>query len=588
MRVAVFRWKALAPLLLFGLVGLGLWLLFADRIARHTAESVGTTLVGAEVEIERVHLDLPHGRVEIHGLTVASPFEALQNLLQADALVADVDPLPLLEKKVVIDRLTATGLKFGTPRATDGRRGTASDGLMGQVNRWGDQLRVPALELATGKLEVGRLDPARLNTPRAAAELAARADSARRAWDDGLSGLGAAGTADSARRMVERLRGAKATDVQLLGDARRTLGELKQAQDRATALERSVTSGLAALHAGAAGLADARQRDYATARGLLKLPGLDAPDIGAALFGSVAVDRFQRALYWVQLGRRYMPPGLLPRATPGPKRARRAGETVRFPRAHEEPAFLLRTAELSVALGAVGGAPPRTYAASVSGVTSDPALYGRPATASAAAPGFRLGVLLDHVRPTPRDTAAASLAGVALPSLPLPSLPVRLEPGVGTMALSFSVQGDQVRARWTVQADRVRWTRDSGGTAAPSPIGDLVWRVVSGIPALEVSASLAGTIDRPQLAVSSNLDRALAERLRAVAGAEVAAAERRMRAQVDSLVNGHVAPAVAQVTALGGDVTRRLGGQRAQLDDARKALEQRLRELTRLPGVRLP
>jgi uncharacterized protein (TIGR03545 family) len=587
-RVAVFRWKALVPLLLFGVLGLGLWLVLADRIAQHTAESVGTTLVGAEVEIERVHLDLPHGRVEIHGLTVASPFEALQNLLQADVLVADVDPLPLLEKKVVIDRLAATGLKFGTARKTDGRTGGRSDGVIGQVTRWGKQLQVPALALPTGKISIDRLDPAQLNTPRAAAALAARADSARRAWDDGLSGLGAAATADSARRMVERLRGAKATDLKLLGDARRTLGELKQAQDRATALERSVTSGLAGLNAGAAGLADARQRDYAIARGLLKLPGLDAPDIGAALFGSVAVDRFQRALYWVELGRRYMPPGLLPRATPGPKRARRAGETVRFPREHEEPAFLLRTAELSVELGAMGAAPPRTYAASVNGVTSDPALYGRPATASALAPGFRLGALLDHVRPTPRDTAAASLAGVALPALPLPSLPVRLEPGVGTMALSFSVQGDQVRARWTVQADRVRWARDSGGTAAPSQIGDLVWRVVSGIPALEVSATLAGTIDRPQLAVSSNVDRVLAERLRAVAGTEVAAAERRMRVQVDSLVDGHVAPAVAQVTALGADVTRRLGGQRAQLDDARKALEQRLRELTRLPGVRLP
>ncbi len=121
MRVAVFRWKAVVPLLVFGAVALGLWLVFADRIARRTAESVGTTLIGAEVEIERLHLDLPHGRVEIHGLTVASPFEALQNLVQADALVADLEPLPLLEKKLVIDRLTATGLTFGTPRLTDGR-----------------------------------------------------------------------------------------------------------------------------------------------------------------------------------------------------------------------------------------------------------------------------------------------------------------------------------------------------------------------------------------------------------------------------------------------------------------------------------
>ena len=587
MGVAVFRWKAVVPLLVLGAVALGLWLVFADRIARRTAESVGTTLIGAEVEIERLHLDLPHGRVEIHGLTVASPFEALQNLLQADALVADLEPLPLLEKKLVIDRLTATGLKFGTPRKTDGRTGGQADGVMGQVTRWGEQLQVPALALPAGKISAARLDPAQLTTPRAAAALGARADSARQAWDAQLKGLDVAATADSARQMVERLRGAKATDVKLLGDARRTLGQLKQAQDRVAALERSTTSGIAALQAGAAGLNAAKQRDYATARGLLKLPGLDAPDIGAALFGSAAVDRFQRALYWVELGRRYMPPGLLPRATPGPKRARRAGATVRFPREHEEPAFLLKTAELSVQLGATGTAP-RTYAASVSGVTSDPALYGRPATASANAPSFRLGALLDHVQPTPRDTATASLAGVALPLLSLPSLPIRLEPGAGTVALSFAAQGDEVRARWTMQSDRVRWTRDSSGSATPSPIGDLIWRVVSGIPTLAVSASLSGSLARPQLAISSNLDRAVAERLRAVAGAEVAAAERRVHAQVDSLVDGQVAPVLAKVTALGGDMARRLGGERAQLDDARKALEQRLRELTGLPGVRLP
>ncbi len=570
MRVAVFRWKAVVPLLVFGAVALGLWLVFADRIARRTAESVGTTLIGAEVEIERLHLDLPHGRVEIHGLTVASPFEA-----------------PLLEKKLVIDRLTATGLTFGTPRLTDGRTAGRSDGVMGQVTRWGEQLQVPALALPTGKISAARLDPAQLTTPRAAAALGARADSARQAWDSQLKGLDVAATADSARRMAERLRGAKATDVRVLGEARRTLGQLKQAQDRVTALERSATSGIAALQAGAVGLTDAKQRDYATARGLLKLPGLDAPDIGAALFGPAAVGRFQRALYWVELGRRYMPPGLLPRATPGPKRARRAGATVRFPRANGEPAFLLKAAELSVQLGAAG-TTPRTYAASLSGVTSDPALYGRPATASATAPGFRLGALLDHVRPTPRDTATASLAGVALPPLSLPSLPIRLEPGAGTVALSLAVQGDEVRARWTMQSDRVRWTRDSSGAAPPSPTGDLVWRVVSGIPTLAVSASLTGSLARPQLAVSSNLDRALAERLRAVAGAELAVAERRVRAQVDSLVDGQVAPVLAKVTVLGGDVTRRLGGERTQLDDARKALEQRLRALTGLPGVRLP
>ena len=570
----VFRWKAIVPLLLLGAVGAGLWLVFADRIAKHTTESVGTTFVGARVEIDRLHLDVPHGRVEIRGLTVASPFEALQNLLQADLLVAEVEPLPLLEKKVVIDRLVATGLRFGTPRLTDGRTAEQSDGLKGQITKWGEQLRVPAVQLATGKISVAQLDPTQLHTPRRATALAGRADSARQVWEAGLTGLGTEAAIDSGARMVERLKGAKLTDVKLLGDARRTLEQLKRAQERVTALERSVTSGISALQADAAGLTDATQRDYAIARGLLKLPGLDAPDIGAALFGSAAVDRFQRALYWVQLGRRYMPPGLLPRATPGPRRIRRAGTTVHYPRVNEAPAFLLKAAELSLSVAS------RTYAARVSGVTSDPTLYGRPTQASGAAPGFRLAALLDHVRPTPHDTAAASLVGVALPSLPLPSLPMHLEPGAGTVGLSFAMQGDQVRARWTVTSDRVRWVRDSAG--AGSAVGDLVWRTVSGIATLQMSASLAGTLDRPELAVSSNLDRAIAERLRTMAGAEVAAAERRMRAQVDSLADGPVNAVRAQIATLGGDVTKRLGAQRARLDEARRALEQRL------PGLRLP
>ena len=485
----------------------------------------------------------------------------------------------------MIDRLAATGLRFGTPRATDGRTGKTSDGVIGQVTRWGEQLQVPALGLVTGKIDVGRLDPARLNTPRVAAALGHSADSTRQALEEGLRGLDAAATLDSAKRMLDRLKGAKPTDLKLLGDARRTLAQVKATEDRVTALERSMGAGVAALQRGAAGLDDARQRDYALARGLLKLPGLDAPDIGAALFGRAAVDRFQRALYWAELGRRYMPPGLLPRAAPGPRRVRRAGMTVRFPRAHDYPGFLLKAADLSVQLGSEGAAP-RTYAARLTGLASDPALYGRPATALATAPNLRVAALLDHVRASPRDTVAASVSDVALPPLPLGSLPIRLEPGQGAMTLSFALDGDELRAGWTVKADRVRWARDSVGAA--SPVGDLAWRVLSGIASLEVSARLTGSVTQPRLAVGSNLDRALAERLRAVAGEEVAAAERRVRAQVDSLAGPQVAAARAQVASLTGTVTQQLSGERGQLDAARKALEQRLRELTGLPGVRLP
>ena len=172
-----------------------------------------------------------------------------------------------------------------------------------------------------------------------------------------------------------------------------------------------------------------------------------------------------------------------------------------------------------------------------------------------------------------------------MPALTLPALPIRLEPGPGTVTLGFAYYGDSLRASWGVKSDQVRWVRD---TTTGSELAELAWRVVSGVSRLEVVANLAGTLERPRLAVSSNLDRALSERIRAVAGEEIAAAERRLRVQVDSLVEKEAAAARAQVAAVAADVPQQLGVQQAQLEQAQRALEQRLKELTRLPGVRLP
>lgn len=591
MAVKVFRWRAIGPLLGFAALGVAGWTLFADRIARATAEDVGTSVVGARVEIRDLHIDLAAGDVTVRGLTVASPHEPFKNLLEADELVADLDVLPLLEKKVVIDRLAAQGLRFGTPRTTDGRVGGRADGGMAgralaEAKTWAQQFQVPALQLATGKIDIGTLDPARLSTLREVDALAARADSSRRAWNAALEGLPVSATIDSTNAMIRRLRGAKPppADLALLNDARRTLDQVKRTRDRLTALERGVSGGVAALRAGLAALDQAKQRDYAFARGLVKLPSLDAPEVGAALFAPAAIARFERALYWAELARRHMPSGLLPRADAGPQRARASGTTVRFPRERAYPSFLLRSAELSFLLDPTSP-QPRLYTGRLAGLTSAPKLYGRPATFEATAPAVRVAALLDHVGDTPRDTAAATLAGVRLPDFALPSLPVRVAPGKGTMALSFALTGERIRARWGVRSDAVRWTRDSAA-AAKSPLEEIVWRVLSGMHDLDIVAEVSGSLAAPRLAVRSNFDRALAERLRAVVGEEVAAAERKLRAEVDRLVEEKAAPVRAQVSSLTGEVSGRIAEQRAQLDKAHKDLERRLRELT--GGIRLP
>jgi len=438
------------------------------------------------------------------------------------------------------------------------------------------------LQLATGKITIDSLDPRRLSTIPAAAALGARADSSQRAWKAAFDTLRLGPTLDSAQATLERLRRARATDLATLNEARRAIDRLKRARDRVTTLDRNVTQGPTALRSGLAGLDSARQRDYAFARGLLKLPSLDAPAVGAALFAPGAIRPFERVLYYLQLARRYMPPGLVPRATTGPTRVRRAGEDVRFPRERNLPAFLVRSAELSFLLQRAAEQPQR-YAGRLSGLTSDPALYGRPTVASATGPELGAGLLLNHLHGVPIDTAGATVGGIRFPAFQVPGVPLRLDPGAATTQLGFNLNGDTIHARFVIRSSNVRWTRDSG--FANSTIGDLIWRAVSGIPNLDVEARLSGALHRPDLAVRSNLDQAIAARLRAVLGEQVAAAETQMRARVDALVKDKVGPVRARVTDVQNQAQAQVAQQRARLDELQKQLEQRLRDLTR---IRLP
>lgn len=585
MSVKVFRWRAIGPLLILFVIACVLWWLFADGIARRESQRVGTQMLGAKVEIQDLHLDLKNGDVSIRGLTIASPHEAFKNLLQADEIIADLDMVPLTEKKIVIDRIVANGLRFGTPRQTDGRVAAKSgEGIAGRVlaetRDWANQFQIPLLQLATGKISIDSLDPRRLSTIPAATALGERADSSRRAWQAAFDTLHLGPALDSASATLEKLKRARATDLSTLNEARQALDRLKRARDRVTTLDRNVTQGVSNLKSGLAGLDSARRRDYAFARSLLKLPSLDAPAVGAALFAPGAIKPFERVLYWAQLARRYMPPGLLPRATTGTSRVRRAGEDIRFPKERALPRFLLRNAELSFLLHPNSDQPQR-YAGTLSGLTSDPAVYGRPTNFGATGPQLVAGGLLNHLHGVPVDTAGATVGGIRFPAFQVPGVPVRLDPGAAVTQLGFNLNGDTIHARFAIRSTNVRWARDSG--FANSTIGDLIWRAVSGISNLDVEARLSGELHHPDLAVRSNLDQAIASRLTAVLGEEVAAAERQIRQRVDSLVNDKVGPVRARVNEIQTQAQAQVAQQRARLDDLQKQLEQQLRQRIGLP-----
>ena len=107
---------------------------------------------------------------------------------------------------------------------------------------------------------------------------------------------------------------------------------------------------------------------------------------------------------------------------------------------------------------------------------------------------------------------------------------------------------------------------------------------------LAVEAEVTGPVRAPRLSVSSNLDRAIADRLQAVIGEEVAKAEKMVRAKVDSVVADKVEPVKRQIADARAQAEQRLATEQKRLDEVEARLQAELKRLTGglAPGITLP
>jgi uncharacterized protein (TIGR03545 family) len=591
----LIRWKAIAALALFLVLFGVLWALFADRLIRETTEEVASKSLGTEITIGHFRILELEGAVELGEFQFADPFDRGRNLFEFDSLRLDLDPMPLVSMKLVVERAALTGLRFNTVRERPAKvypPGLAQNALS-VVNDFTKQFDVPPLSLLpVDTIGAVIADPSLLKSVQAADAFAARTDSSEAAVRRGYEGLRLDATLDSSKALATRLG---RVDVRNLEAARRAAADLRKgidtlnkAKERVTALERSARAQLDSLNAGLRALEAARQQDFAFARSLLKLPSFSGPDLSRSLFGAVSIDRFQQALYWTEMARQYAPPGLLPRENPGPERLRMSGTTVRFPIAEDVPGFLVKEAEFTMSVGGAASTD-NAFRLVARDLTNDPALTGRPMTFGGAgrlalgeAPvTVDVGGALDHATARMRDSVAGKVDGIRLPDFKLPGLPFSagLEPG--GVVLAFRLDGREIDGRWSIRSGGVTWRADSGRPLNTKE--QLVQRVLEGVGELDVQARVTGTVDAPSLAISSNVGDALAGRMRAIVGEEAARAEAKLRADVERHAGPRIAAARQRVAQLQAQVDQQVRSAQAQLDAQKKVLQEKLGAI-KLPG----
>lgn len=595
-RTRLFRRQGSAFLLVLLVVIVAWWLVFGERTVRRSLEEAATTSLGTQVDIGALDVRLAEGVVALSGVAVADPFDSTRNLIEAAGSRFELEIEPLLAKKIVLRQLSLHDVRLGTTREVPARPVDTAGFVpraLRELRRFREQIDVPLLSLTPiDTIRSLVLDPTQLQTVQSASTLRDRAESLRTDLVSRAEALTSTDVLDSGEALIGRLRAQSVRSLGVTGtlravrDVRRVLAAVDSLRNEVETLGRDTERGFDSLVAATGAVSDARRADYAFARTLLRLPVFDAPSVGLALFGDVSISTFEKANYWVSLGRQYAPPGLLPRQRPGGRRVRRAGTTVNFVAPGDLPAFLLRAADVSISLGEAMGAVRGDYTLALSDITTAPSILGRPATfrltraaAQSTAPLIDVSGTLDHTTAVPHDVIRLLADGVELPRLDLPGIPLTLVAGGAESRLRFELHGDSIAALWSVRAGTPQWLRDSARTRPLNALESTVIDVLERIGVLDMEAELSGTLSSPRLAVRSTIDREVAAAVQGAMGEKLREAEQMVRARVDSLAESALAPVRARVMELRAESMTRVGAVSARLQALREQLLAQLRAL---------
>ncbi|MBI4668252.1 MAG: TIGR03545 family protein, partial [Elusimicrobia bacterium] len=336
-------------------------------------------------------------KFSIRGLRVADQADPMTNLFEfqkADFLFL---PAQLLEKKVVVQEASVEGIAMATPRKTSGALEKKAGKEKEQKSQEPSAVSKKLGEMAGGSKEFGlarfeamkgagaaKLDAVKaenLTSLKVLDEGNNKVEALGAQWRDKIAALKTDAEIEGIKKDVEGLKGAGKADpleaVKKLKRIKEIEGRIKQVQKNIKQTKESAGRDFDAVKRLLDEAKQAKVKDLASLKDLAGIPSFDAENIAQFLLGPVVKARAEKAFYWVELAKKYLPSKSGPAPKKEPEKAR--GVFIRFPKSAAYPAFLWKHSAVAGAMAA--GPGELQFSGEVKDVSSEPGRWPEPIVA---------------------------------------------------------------------------------------------------------------------------------------------------------------------------------------------------------------
>lgn len=535
-------------LVLFGIVVAIMWF-FTDRWLENQMEDIGSTIVGAKVEFDGVDFSLTKLHMKWKRLQVTNPDNTWQNLFETGIAEFDMDLLPLLSKKIIIENMQVEGLRFNTPRQTDGKiekkeeaTGKESEVILAIENRLKAEtagMPVFNLQKLTKKIDIDSLwKLVNLQTPLKIDSLKQSYQQKYTEWQQRLTNLP---SEKDLNRVTQQIETVRVDQLKNLEEFQSAYNQVNQLYHQVDSTRKSVRSLKSDFEQDLAKITETQKiiptwikDDYQRALRLAQIPDISVGNVARILFGERVIQMMQSITGYVGKARYYAEKvkSTSPQKESPP---RLKGQDIHFGTPPNLPKFWIKQISLS------GEAPnDLRLAGKVENIVSQQEVINQPTTIQITGmrrdqASLQLLTTLDYRQAVSQEKIELSMQNMPLANVKLTNfalLPQKIQKGTGKLNAVLNFVGGDFESKIQFAAADLTFDYSDRPANLDARLLELSRSITESLSLITLDALAAQTGKDFKFRLNSNLDELIASRFKEILSQEIQKAQQQIEARV--------------------------------------------------------
>ncbi len=596
----MIRWKGIISIAVITGLFIALSFFLTDKWIEKKLEDLGSSAVGAKVDIDNLNISLTQSMVSWSRLQVTHPQHTMKNMFETGKSEFDLEFWPLLSKKIIVEDFRITDFKTFSDRETDGALPKEEQKAAGDKDNFVTEAAKSVSDRVTSDVSMNLMNlKSNVNTDSILKILDIQSikkiDSLKTAltekynyWDKHLKDIEIEKDAKSVEQKIKTIQVDKIKSVSQLQNTISTINEIKSTIEKSyndvDSTKNGIMTDIKAANEKLMLVDDWVSEDYQKAYAMAKIPDLSVKNIAKAIFGQRLTEQVTKYLYYFGKAREYS--SKLKSDKPekiDPPRFK--GQDIYFYNKNARPDFWIKRTNLSGATN-----EGLEIAGKIDNIVSDQRFINKPTDFDFKGSNPKGGIKaslkgsLNYLEEQPHETLKLSYAGFSLANTHLSTsaiFPSKLQKGVGSVTTTIDLPGDRIEGLIKFKADNISF--DFSSNKAKNKITQLIHDAIKDIKSLNFSAHISGKKDDLKFSIKSNLDKIIVANLKKSVNKEIEKTKKDIAAKIDKEVGKKRAELTKMVKDYEGKLMEEvkkyevmLDKEKAKADKKKKEVEERI------------